>query len=578
MACRDVQVAPNPGEGDMPNPRNCQPVGLLAGRLVTLALLTSLGMLLMTSSLSSPQSFVQEVNGPSNTKLDEVANDLPGTLGGLGQDTLYDPSDVTTPAWSLDNPGAGVVLAAPGLAGPSALHTLYLPLVAKGAGGAFDWPQFRHDAQHTAATAQELSGNLTIRWKRGFSAWPHVFAELAIVEGRVYFANTDGKITCLDGDNGNILWEYDTGAPIMTTPAVVDGRVHVVNLKGRLVTLDTNGRLLWEYTVPGDVYANPVVAGGKVFLGTVNGTFYAFDAANGGTGPAWSYPVGAMIDTAPVEIGGKVVFAAENMTAYALSVSDGALVWTAALPGARTWNGHPVASIATNKVFFSMITEFYEPSSTHREVFSMYDFENRGGSLSDMAVFADQFISQNRSRLQPAVILDASTGQAVTSYTVAPNNVTIGGLPFNSWYWGSIRPALWQGNKLFLQSMWRNILVDLSTNHIYQPNADQGQTMQFVRGDEQVPVSIGNNRVYGGIGPNVAYLDLTNGQDGNVFGTCGADSCYSTPLTPPLSPDHYMTFPGAGYSDRIGTFVVANGHGYYQQYGWIYCFDGVVVP
>jgi hypothetical protein len=421
-----------------------------------------------------------------------------------------------------------------------------------------------------------VTGNLTLRWKRSFTQWPHVFAELAVVGGRVYLANMDGKVTAMDGSSGQVLWEYNTGAPVPTTPAVVNNRVHVVNIQGRLVTLDLNGNLLWEYTLPSGVYASPAVTGGRVFVGTVGGDFYAFDAANGGAGPLWRYHVGAMIDSAPAELNGKVLFAAENMKAYALNTADGTVAWTANLPGARTWNSHPVVSQATNKVFFSTLVEFNETTSTNREVFSVFDYENRTGPLSQMLAFADQFIAQNRAKLQPAVILDGSTGQAVTSFTVAPDNSTIGGLPFNSWYWGSIRPALWQGNKLYLQSMWRNILVNLATNSISEPNADQNQTKQFVRGDEQVPVSIGGNYVYGGIGQNIATLDLTNGSRANLMGTYGSETADSTPLTAPVSGSHYLTFPGDGYSDRIGTMIVANGHVYYEQYGWVYCFDGTV--
>lgn len=193
-----------------------------------------------------------------------------------------------------------------------------------------------------------------------------------------------------------------------------------------------------------------------------------------------------------------------------------------------------------------------------------------------MIRFADQFVARDRQRLQPVEVLDATTGKAIRRFTVAPDNSAIGGLPTNCWYWGSIRPSLFDGDKLFMQSMWRNILVDLSRNHVYQPNADQRRTGHFVRGDEQVPTTIGGGRAYGGIGTAVVSLDLRNGTREVLMGQTGVERNDATPLTPPLSRDHYMTFPGDGYTDRIGAFIVANGRGYYVQYGWIYCFDGTV--
>lgn len=473
---------------------------------------------------------------------------------------------------------------------PEMQPLLYLPFVLNSGPPRLqisgDWTQFRHDAQHTAATNREMlsispkSATQPWRWRVQFRAWPHVHAEPVVANESVYIANTDGVLTSLNDESGAVRWVYDTGAPILTTPAVIEGRIHVVNVKGRLVTLDTSGRLLWEYTVPGDVYASPMASSGRIFFGTVAGTFYAFDSIRGGEGPLWSFPVGAMIDTSAVEIGGRVIFAAENMTAYALRASDGAPLWFAQLPGARTWNGHPVASVIANAVYFSVITEFREETSTHREVIGMKEFEDRKGPLNEVAQYADGFIGRNRLALQPAVVLDAASGAPVKSFRVAPTNAIIGGLPFNSWYWGSIRPALWQGDKLYLQSMQRNILVNLSSNNIYQPNPDQRQTGHFVRGDEQVPVSIGGNRVYGGIGSNIAYLDLTTGTRGNLWGEQGNEQRDATPLTEPLEPDYdqrYLTMPGDGYTDPIGVFIVANERAYYIQYGTLYCFDGTVV-
>lgn len=443
--------------------------------------------------------------------------------------------------------------------------------------GSGEWTQFRGDAQHTAATNLQLGGNLTIRWKRSFAAWPHVFSELVITGGRVYLANTDGKVTCLNGTTGDTCWEFDTGAPIVTTPATANGRLHVVNVKGRVVTLDlVTGQKLWEYTVPGGVYASPALTGGKLFFGTVLGVFYAFDAAQGGNGPAWTYNVGAMIDTAPVELNGKIIFAAESMKAYALNAANGQLVWSTSLPGSRTWNGHPVASVSTDRVYFSVLNEFYQETQTYREVADTYTIEKNNSSLSNVISYMDSFIGQNRTALQPGVILVGSTGQTITDFTISPSNTHVSGLPFTHYYWGSIRPALWQGYKLYIQGLWRNILVDMQTNRIYQPNADGAAPKYFVRGDEQVPTTIGGNRAYGGIGINVAYLDLNTGVRGNVLGNYGSETNDSTPLTAPISTEHYISFPGDGYTENIGAFIVANSHGYYAQYGWVYCFDGTV--
>jgi PQQ-like domain/PQQ enzyme repeat len=434
------------------------------------------------------------------------------------------------------------------------------------------WFQFRRDALRSAATSGSLSGPLQVRWKRGFTAWPGVFAELTVAGDMVYVANTDGKITALRAEDGTLAWEYETGAALLSTPAIGGGRLHAVNVAGKIVALDAgNGRLIWQHLLPSGVYASPALSDSRLYIGTMGGIMYAFSIDTGTL--IWSYNVGSAIDAAPAVALGKVMFAAEDLFAYALNVEDGTLAWKQPLTGVRSWNAHPVASDLTGRVFFSAMNEFYEPTSTHREVISMNIFEQASGPLNAIASQADTFIGQNRTKLQPASLLNIGDGSRVTNFTVAPTNQVITDLPFSSWYWGSIRPVLWRGNKLILQSMWRTIIIDLSLKQVYQPNSNQNQTGHFVRGDEQVPISIAGDKAYGGIGENVLSLDLTNGQRSTLLGTFGSEQADRTPLTPPLSTEAQHVFPGNGYTDSIGTLIVIGNRAYYQQYGWVYCLE-----
>ena len=438
------------------------------------------------------------------------------------------------------------------------------------------WTQFRHDAQHTAATPGELQPPISIRWKVGFEAWPHVFAELAVADNRVYVANTDGILTSIDADTGDIVWQVDSGAALITTPIVNGDQIYLVNIQGDPQAYARDGSALWQYSIGEGVYASPLFYEGILYLGSVGGTFYAFDPFAIEKEPIWQVFIGAMIDSAPIGMDGKIVFSAEDLHAYALDAFTGELIWRSALPGVRSWNGHPVASVKTNRVYFSVINEFFQPSSSYREVFDMFLFDNRQAPLIDLITEAQEFIAQNPERLTPAVILDAASGERIDEYSVLPTKTKISSLTFNAWYWGSIRPALWQGDKLFLQSMQRSLLLDLNQSSILQIHPAGNRNGHFVRGDEQVPISIGGNKVYGGIGGNIAEIDLRNGFQNILLGRQGEEELDKTPLTPPLIDDydqHYLTMPGDGYTDRIGTFIVVKGRGYYQQYGWVYCFN-----
>ncbi|GAB4110319.1 MAG: hypothetical protein Fur005_01580 [Roseiflexaceae bacterium] len=468
---------------------------------------------------------------------------------------------------SLPAPAPGPTPSAVVAAAPTSF--VYAPLIVKPSDDG--WFQFRHDAQRTGATLNAISGPLQVRWKQGFEAWPAVFAELTVADGRVFVANTDGIVTALDAQSGTKLWEYDTGATILSTPAIANSQIHVVNITGRVVALSTaTGGLIWEKQLGVGVYASPALVSDRLLIGTMAGTMLALSTSNGNQ--LWSFSANGAIDAAPAVAGGRVFFAAADMQAYALELSSGSLIWQADLPGARSWNAHPVASESAGKVFFSPMPEIYQPTSTHREVIDMYLFEDATGALDSIATTADDFIDANRQRLQPAVIYNTSDGSEVTNFSL-PSGGTLTALPFSSWYWGSIRPVLWQGNKLVLQSMWRTIIVDLNSKQVYQPNANQQQTGQFVRGDEQVPISLAGNQLFGGIGTSVSTLNLTNGQRSTIFGRSGEEGADFTPITAPLSSEAQHVFAGNGASDRIGTLIVVDGLAYYQQYGWVYCFE-----
>lgn len=101
--------------------------------------------------------------------------------------------------------------------------------------------------------------------RRGFSGAP------LLMDGVVYAGSRDGKMYAVRAD-GEKLWEWDTGAPIVQTPAGANGRVVVTNDSMTVFCFDAKGGpprwtkpIIWG----GGVYQYwPLIHKGKVIIRT----------------------------------------------------------------------------------------------------------------------------------------------------------------------------------------------------------------------------------------------------------------------------------------------------------------------
>ena len=89
------------------------------------------------------------------------------------------------------------------------------------------------------------------------------YSTAAVVYGRVFLGNTDGRIYAYDANTGALDWAYQTGAYVYASPAVTD--------------------------TPG--------LGPTIYLGSYDGNFYAINARTGQID--WSYDAGGKISARP---------------------------------------------------------------------------------------------------------------------------------------------------------------------------------------------------------------------------------------------------------------------------------------
>ena len=84
------------------------------------------------------------------------------------------------------------------------------------------------------------------------------------------------------------LWEFKTGGPVKSSPAIVNGKVYVGSLDQKIYALDLRaGAKEWEFKTEGGVESSPLVLDGRVYAGSEDSHLYSLSAKTGEGFDAW---------------------------------------------------------------------------------------------------------------------------------------------------------------------------------------------------------------------------------------------------------------------------------------------------
>jgi len=104
--------------------------------------------------------------------------------------------------------------------------------------------------------------------------------QIAVREGRVFVAASDGTVAALDSASGRDVWRSSVGAPVAAGVGS-DGEVAAVVTTANEVVAVGGGGVLWRQRLPAQVFTSPLVAGGRVFVVAADRTVSAWDARTG---------------------------------------------------------------------------------------------------------------------------------------------------------------------------------------------------------------------------------------------------------------------------------------------------------
>ncbi len=117
--------------------------------------------------------------------------------------------------------------------------------------------------------------------------------------GNLFFGSLDGYVYSLDGD-GVLRWRYNSGDWVDSSPVLSndESTLYVGSWNDRLLALDADsGAVEWIFETDSLVYASPAVAeDGTIYFGSSDGLLYALNP-NGTL--KWEFEVGGELDSSP---------------------------------------------------------------------------------------------------------------------------------------------------------------------------------------------------------------------------------------------------------------------------------------
>jgi len=186
------------------------------------------------------------------------------------------------------------------------------------------WPIFRGDPGLRGVAEGRLPAAPELLWT--FEAGGAITSSPAVVAGRVYFGSDDYRVYCVEAATGGARWSFATQDLIEAPPLVLDGGVFVGSSDFFFYALDAEtGELRWKVETDDKILggANFVRtdAGTRIVVGSYDTKLYCFDAATGET--LWTYATDNYVNGTPAIDDGRAVFGGCDAVLHVVSIETG---------------------------------------------------------------------------------------------------------------------------------------------------------------------------------------------------------------------------------------------------------------
>ena len=168
-----------------------------------------------------------------------------------------------------------------------------------------------------------------VRWKR--EGYPGFAAPAGFWNGRVYVGDLDGRFHCLQTNDGQPLWQIETGAEIDGGPSFVtlsSGKTGVIvgSQDSYLYCIEaTTGEVIWKIAAQDQIRCTPPVINGRTFVAGCDGKLHSLALDDGREFAA--VDLGGPTGSTPALVGPWAYVGTENGVFYGINWEKAQVVW-----------------------------------------------------------------------------------------------------------------------------------------------------------------------------------------------------------------------------------------------------------
>lgn len=197
-------------------------------------------------------------------------------------------------------------------------------------------------------------------WK--YATKERVTSSPAVYDNKVYVGSIDGKLYCLNAENGQYQWNYTTQGAISYSSTGINGRLYFGSWDHNVYCINaTDGELIWIFTTCEKVLSSPAVAYGNIYVGSYDNKTYCLpqidengDKVIDSSEEIWNYTTGKRVFASPAVADDKVYIGSRDGVFYCLNAYTGDPIWNYTTTGAYPFDGIGSSpAIADGKVFMA---------------------------------------------------------------------------------------------------------------------------------------------------------------------------------------------------------------------------------
>lgn len=205
-----------------------------------------------------------------------------------------------------------------------------------------DWTEFGGNPEHQLVSSEKLTAPLGVLWKHATNTVAGKVGNKGgmIISGDMIFFASKNRFYAADSSTGELKWRFpegdtvDSKVPEVTATPTTNGEfVFVPTADGRMSAFKADeGQLIWQFQTGAAIHSSPTLVGDRLFFGSDDDFVYCINAKTGDL--MWKSndhlkpaPLSDDATGSPVYYNGVIYINSSDMKLFALEAESGKIIW-----------------------------------------------------------------------------------------------------------------------------------------------------------------------------------------------------------------------------------------------------------